>query len=308
MSTSRSSRRGFVKQVVFAGSGLGAAAILQHHADGTVQVRNLVEAAKRPVPAMIATLEPDLLYPLLCSRDVRRWQATPSAWLLLAQDPQHRRGLDEDRLQSTYPRTYAYLKQFEPVLRARAAFRRYYTRRQATGVVETGPFYSMFGVGPYSLAPYKVVWHRMRAPIGAAVVGPLDTRPVVPQETHAFVAVEARDEAFYVAGLINSTWFNVAARACSQAGAKSFGSPHLLEHLRIPRFDPADPVHRHLSDLAERVHKNVSRQPTGEWAALVAQLDASAARVWRLDPAAWREVQVGRSACEAEFGKMSGAV
>jgi hypothetical protein len=94
--------------------------------DGLVVVRNLVEGAKIKVDEVTEPIEPDLLYPLLRGRDVQRWRAEPSALILMVQDPVKRRGIDEKELQMRCPRTYGYLKRFEPVLRQRAAFKRYF--------------------------------------------------------------------------------------------------------------------------------------------------------------------------------------
>ena len=126
-----------------------------------LRVRNLVGKAKRRVEPVEAEIEPDLLYPLVRWGDVDRWSARPSAHLLLAQDPQTRTGLDEERFRRDYPRSFAYLKQFEAILTARAAYRRYQDRQ---------PFYSMYNVGPYTLAAAKVIWRRMDRKIRAAVV------------------------------------------------------------------------------------------------------------------------------------------
>ncbi|MFA0766400.1 MAG: hypothetical protein BDTLLHRC_001353, partial [Candidatus Fervidibacter sp.] len=52
--------------------------VLRQLPDGKVLVRNLTEGAKRKVEEVIVSVEPDLLYPLLRGRDVRRWQAKPS--------------------------------------------------------------------------------------------------------------------------------------------------------------------------------------------------------------------------------------
>ncbi|MFH1610056.1 MAG: DNA methyltransferase, partial [Candidatus Bipolaricaulota bacterium] len=133
--------------------------ILSTRPDGLVVMENITEGAKREVPQVTEVIEPDLLYPLLRGRDVARWHAEPSAHILLVQDPQTRRGIAEEELRERYPKTWAYLKRFEPILRERAAFTRYFTRKDRSGaVVETGPFYSMFDVGDYSFAPWKVVW------------------------------------------------------------------------------------------------------------------------------------------------------
>jgi hypothetical protein len=90
--------------------------------DGLVVVRNLAEGARVKVDEVTEPIEPDLLYPLLRGRDVQRWRAEPSALILMVQDPVKRRGIDEKELQMRCPRTYGYLKRFEPVLRQRASF------------------------------------------------------------------------------------------------------------------------------------------------------------------------------------------
>jgi hypothetical protein len=87
--------------------------IIDQRPDGLVVVSNITEGAKRKVENVQAALEPELLYPLLRGRDVHRWQAVPSAYILMVQDPKKRQGYDEDWLKVTYPRTYTYLKRFE---------------------------------------------------------------------------------------------------------------------------------------------------------------------------------------------------
>jgi hypothetical protein len=64
------------------------------------------------------TVEPDLLYPLLRGRDVQRWQATPSAWIIVPQAPKEPSASafpsQKCKLQTFYPKTYEYLKNFVP--------------------------------------------------------------------------------------------------------------------------------------------------------------------------------------------------
>ncbi|HEY79633.1 MAG TPA: N-6 DNA methylase, partial [Caldilineae bacterium] len=133
--------------------------ILAGRPDGLLVVRNVTEGAKRKVEAITTELEPDLVYPLLRGRDVRRWQATPTYHILLT----HRQGerlnaIPEREIQLHYPKSWAYLKRFEGPLRERSGFKRYFTRKRGKQVIETGPFYSMFNVGDYTFAPWKVVW------------------------------------------------------------------------------------------------------------------------------------------------------
>lgn len=123
--------------------------LLQELPENLVLVRNLTESGKIQVPQVRVPLERGLVYPLLSNSDTRRWSAKASQAILMVQDPATRRGVPEGEMQKTHPKAYMYLKKFERTLRARAAFKRYFTRpvSGATRVEETGPFYSMFNVG-----------------------------------------------------------------------------------------------------------------------------------------------------------------
>jgi hypothetical protein len=46
------------------------------------------QGAKIQVDEVVEPLEPDLLYPLLRGRDVQRWQAEPSACIIVPQNPE----------------------------------------------------------------------------------------------------------------------------------------------------------------------------------------------------------------------------
>jgi SAM-dependent methyltransferase len=260
--------------------------------DGLMVVRNLTEGAKIKVDEVTEPLEPDLLYPLLRGRDVRRWQAKPSALIVMVQDPVKRRGMDEKVLQSRYPRTYGYLKRFEPVLRERAAFKRYFTRPEGSGrVTETGPFYSMFDVGDYTFAPWKVVWPNIASKLSAAVISEYEGKVVVPQHIVTLVGCETKQEAHYICSIINSNPANFAARTYSQEGGKSFGDPHILENIRIPRFDPQDPVHRRLAELSEQAHQAAEQGDEVTLRRIEAEIDRQAARLWGLTEDELREIQ-----------------
>ena len=273
--------------------------ILAERPDGLVVVRNVTEGAKRKVESVTVELEPDLLYPLLRGRDVQRWHAQPTYYILLTHLPGARlNAIPENKMQEKWPKTWAYLKRFEKTLRERSGFKRYFTRKDKQGqIVETGPFYSMFNVGDYTFAPWKVVWGRIGNRIESAVVSNVDGRPLIPQETISLVACDNREEAYYIAAAINSTPFQFAAYSYSQAGGKSFGSPHVLENIRIPRFNPEDATHSTLSRLSRRAHELAPRAYVGDEAAqaelkqVEAEIDRVAARLWGLTEEEVREIQ-----------------
>lgn len=130
----------------------------------TARIRNISDAGKRALPQKERTIESDLIYPLLRWRDVARWRAAPRQHILLVQDPASRKPVPEMLLQSDLPRTHAYLKEFEETLLGRKS-------KMIRDLMRRAAFYAMFGIGPYTLSPWKVVWKRMVKQFTAAVVG-----------------------------------------------------------------------------------------------------------------------------------------
>ena len=159
-----------------------------------VQIQNVASMGKLAVPKVTEWLEPDLLYPLLRWSDVGRYRAAPKLAILLVQDVARRSGIDETLLATRFPRTYEFLKQFSDVLRQRTAYRRYQART---------PFYSMYNIGSYTVAPNKVVWRRMDRRLNAVAVGLntnrfLGPRSIVPQETCVLIETGSEDESHYL--------------------------------------------------------------------------------------------------------------
>lgn len=228
------------------------------------RMANLSDRGKRRVELREVEIESEFLFPALLGRDVRAWRAVPSAWLLLVQDPQRRRGIAEEALCRQAPRTLDYLRSVEGVLRRRAAFRRYFCRPGLNGgEVETGPFYSMFNVGGYTLSRWKVVWNRMGHQFGAAVVGDCEGRLVLPQETHAFIGVDEAEEAYYVAALLNSSWVQLILERSGPVGGKSFATPGAIARVRIERFRPMDKGHQALVELGREATRLGAAGPIG---------------------------------------------
>jgi hypothetical protein len=262
--------------------------VLRQLPDGKVLVRNLTEGAKRKVEEVTVSVEPDLLYPLLRGRDVRRWQAEPSVWMIVPQDPgDPTRAYPEQQLQKDYPKTYGYLKRFEKALRNRSGYQQILSKREKE-------FYGVMDIGTYTFAPWKVVWLGFGATeMQAAVVGLVDGKPVMTnQAMHPFVPLDREDEAHYLCACLNSSVVNLAVISHTQLGGKSFAQSNILEHIRIPRFDPKNPVHLRLAELSMRAHEAMASGLTERVAAIEAEIDRLAARLWGLTDEELKAIQV----------------
>jgi hypothetical protein len=260
-----------------------------HRPDGLVVVRNITEGAKVKVEEVTEPIEPDLLYPLLRGRDVQQWRAEPSVWMIVPQDPDDpTRAYPERRLQSDYPRTYCYLKCFEKELRNRSGFRQILSKREKE-------FYGVMDIGTYTFAPWKVVWREQASTMTASVVGQSNGKPVIPDHKLMLVDCGGEDEAHFVCACLNSSIGQFVALSYAVAIQMN---PHILERIRIPRFDPNNPVHCRLAELSEAAHAAAARDDERTLHELEAEIDRQAARLWGLSDAELREIQ--RSLAELE--------
>jgi SAM-dependent methyltransferase len=254
--------------------------------DGLVVVRNITEGAKVKVQEVTEPIEPDLLYPLLRGRDVQRWKAEPSAWIIVPHTEETRmHPIPLSLMQQSYPRTYGYLLRFKEALDRRRGFTGWERQFQREA------FYAIQRIGTYTFAPWKVVWPNIASALNAAVVGSAEGKIIVPQHIVTLVACESEEEAHYICALLNSSSANFAARAYSQEGGKSFGDPHILEHIRIPRFDRKNPVHLRLAELSKQAHEAAKVGDETRLREIEAEIDRQAAKLWGLSDDELREIQ-----------------
>ncbi len=249
-----------------------------------VMVSNVTEGTKRRVESVQAAIESDLVYPLLLRGDIQRWRAIPSAHVLVTHEPGMKlKAIPENEMATRLPKTYAYLKRFEGDLRKRSVYLRYFK--------ETDPFYSMFNVGDYTFAPYKVVWPNIASELVCAVVSSHEEKTVVPQHIVTLVGLDDAAEAHFVCAVVNSSPVNFALQSYSQKGGKSFGTPHVLENIRVPRYDPSNPTHRSLAALSQEAHAAAAAGAAARVREIEAEVDQLAKDLWGLSQQELEEIQ-----------------
>ncbi len=212
---------------------------------GLVRVRNDPALGRTPnLPRVEAEIESTHVFPLLRGRGLRAFHIAPDPelWMIVAQRGMH--GCPD--LPLSAPRTFAYFQAFEGELRRRGSFRRYQAKQ---------PYWSTWSTGPYSFSPWKVLWREISSRFAAAYLGPvacpvLGLKVAIADHKLYFVAVETEDEAAYLTGLLNSPAIVDAITA--YAAALSLGAG-VVETLRLPKFDPADPRHCRVAALARTI-------------------------------------------------------
>lgn len=192
----------------------------------------------------LAAVEPDHVFPYLKSRHVVKFGLFGHDLQLV---PLRRMGEDnETELREEYPRTYDYLAANRDRLESRAS-----------SWLDRGPFYTLFGLGDYTWADYKVVWCRLGFKPHFAVVSTredpdLGEKPVVPGDHCMFVATDDEREAHLLCALLNSAPYQRTIRSIASNGKSSL-SKSVVSKLRLPEWE-ATAVQEELAALSMEAH------------------------------------------------------
>lgn len=91
--------------------------------------------------------------------------------------------------------------------------------------------------------------------------------------------------------LVNSSIFQYAANSYSQSGGKSMGSMHVLENIRVPKFNAKSKVHQDLAVLSQNAHNAASTGDKAGLKELEQRIDELAAQIWGLTAEELHEIQ-----------------
>lgn len=126
----------------------------------------------------------------------------------------------------------------------------------------------------------------------AAVIGTIEGKPILTnQAMHPFIPLESSQEAHYICACMNNSIFGLAVVAHTQEGGKSFAQSNILEHIRIPRYDPSNSVHRKLAKLSLAAHKAAKVGDEKHLKEIENEIDTLSAKLWGLTDDELREIQ-----------------
>jgi hypothetical protein len=245
--------------------------VLQRWGENHVVIENESDVGKRKFRRVQAQIEDELVYPLLRGRDILDWGVKPSTWIILAQDPSTRVGIPLSRMRTKLPKTLGYLSEFKDELLSRKS-----------SSIDKDPFYSMFGVGNYTLKKWKVVWAREAGRIEAAVCSTktdstLGSKTIIPDQTVMFIPFDTEDEAHFVCAILNSSPIRLVPMAYTIDI-----TTHLLEVINIPRFDGTSALHKSLAAESKSAHSAASREDLEALSSSEASIDRLVAKLYGL--------------------------
>ncbi len=135
-------------------------------------------------------LENSFLYPMLKSSDIGNGRVRCRSAMLVTQQIV---GEDTGHIQWEAPKTWIYLQSHATFLSTRGSV-----------IYKNKPLFSIFGVGPYSFAPWKIAISGFYKTLKFVKVGPVEGRPIVFDDTVYFLSCWSEDEALFIEMLLVS--------------------------------------------------------------------------------------------------------
>jgi len=213
-------------------------------------------------------------------------------YILLPHDPVGGRPYPISVMKTKYPNAYEYLATFKEELKHRTikpfisihkqieelrkeiqklkkkktseqVIRTYIEKLKALDKTLDEQFYILDNVGEYTFKPYKVVWKYIagaitgKAEFACAVLRPVQdkyvsVKPPIPNDKLMLVAFDNEDEAYYLAGVLNSSFIRAIAASYI---IETEISTHLLENVMIPKYDSNNELHKRIAELSKRAHE-----------------------------------------------------
>ena len=276
--------------------------ILERLPNGNLLIENLHDVGKKKVEKVQMVIESDLVHPLLRGRDVQRWQAEPSAHIILANRTDKLAGIPEETMKRKHPKTYAYFKRFEDQLRKRSGYRQYFN--------PDDPFWSIYNVGPYTMSPWKAMWSDMGIGVPLAAVQELPNTFVertlpIPGPHTMFISLASPKECYYCVATFNSS---PAQLIIASYGITTGITTHIVNHVAVPRFDSDNELHIRLADLSQHCHEAAVEGLMDTVAELETEIDKAAAELWGITDSELQAIQDALKAMKSPTRKYKSKV
>lgn len=134
-------------------------------------------------------VESEYVYPLLKSSNLGGVEKTREKKAMIV--PQKCIGEDTAQLEYTAPLLWRYLTQHRDIF-----------DRRKSSIYEKQPSFAIFGVGPYTFAPYKVAISGMYKSLQFRIIGPVNGKPMIFDDTCYFVPCSSAQQAALISSLL----------------------------------------------------------------------------------------------------------
>ncbi len=244
---------------------------VKHDAASVVELTHDTQGNLLNKNGEIVRVEADYVYPLLKGSDLHKYPVKAFSKAVIVTNKYI--GDDTRHIEQLAPHLWRYLCQHSDA----------FDRRKSSIYVGKSPF-SMFGIGHYSFAPYKVAISGLHKSPRFIALGLQAGRPVMFDDTCYFTPLQSAYEAALMAALLNTPNAKKFLEMISFAGAKRPFSKKVLQRLNFQALFIACDKNQLLVD-AKMHYRQISNESTdiiGNWHDEIDKLFVSALEQKRL--------------------------
>jgi len=222
---------------------------------------------------IVKVVKKDVVYPVLFGKEVSRWKVSQNKvyFTIILYDPATGKIFDEKFVKINYPNAYAYYYNFKDTLINAANYKQYGRGK---------PFYFIHRMGKQIFSPFKVVWGEVGTEITAAVTSQasvLEQKLLLPDYTCVYIPLRNEDEAFYICAILNSTLSRLVT-----SYIHLHPDPHVLEYLRVEKYNPENETHKQLTVLSREAHNAAARDNKDRLYEIENEIDVCVAKLYGL--------------------------
>lgn len=177
----------------------------------------------------VVEIEPFYLYPLLKGSDLANKRVEKTRRYVLV--PQKTVGEATNSIKELAPKTWAYLEAHAKYLDARKS-----------KIYQASPRFSIFGVGPYTFAPFKVAICGLYKKLEFHLIRQIATKSVVFDDTVYFLSFETEQEADKVLNILNLPLVNAFYSALIFWDEKRPIKSSILNSLNLQQFESTQTI------------------------------------------------------------------
>jgi hypothetical protein len=163
---------------------------VKHDCSTIMELDRITETKYQNKIGEIIELEDDFVFPLLKATDLSKGQHLPRKYVIVTQKQV---GDATENISKIAPLTWNYLLSKSDLLSARKSS--IYTNKAR---------FSMFGIGSYSYAPFKVAVSGLHADFKVVLISPINGKPVMMDDTCYFLSFDTKQEAALVFEILRS--------------------------------------------------------------------------------------------------------
>lgn len=171
----------------------------------------------------IVKIEHDLVYPLLKSSDIKKYEEhSINRFIIL---PQRKVGDDTSLLALTHPLAYAYLTKYEDIF-----------HKRKSSIYKDKDRFSIFGIGDYSFKPYKIVVSSLYKDIHFTLVTQSEGKPVMVDDTCYQLDFNNLEEAKHICDALNSKEIKSLLQSLVFKDSKRVVTKNLLMRIDLAQY------------------------------------------------------------------------